>query len=299
MFIKIIHNHSHIVQECKTSVLRLFGKNKFLHSWLTWEEKRMRPKGTCWSIRLGVVGFLLFYGVMTGFAQESEKITTIHIVTPAWINQTQEDGSGLFFDIVRAVYEPLGIKMEFEIVPWERAMQLIGAKQADALLAVYSGNEGQIVPKYPLYLDCITAVFKKATIKDWQGRTTLNGKSAIWLRGYGYQDDFTDIQWTWSEIDEYQQAWDMLAADRVDIYLDTDFDIALYVKQQNIDMTPYQTETVKCENAYVGFAETEKSKKLIAMYDQRIPELLQSGELQKMFTQWGFSFKPFILEEKK
>jgi len=259
----------------------------------------MRPKGTCWSLRLGVLWFLLIYGVMTGFAQETEKITTIHIVTPAWINQTQEDGTGLFFDIVRAVYEPLGIKMEFEIVPWERAMQLIGAKQADAMLAVYSGNEGQITPKYPLYLDCISAVFKKATIKDWQGRTTLNGKSAIWLRGYGYQDVFTDIQLLWSEIDEYQQAWDMLAADRVDFYLDTDFDIAFYVKQQNIDLAPYQVETVKCENAYVGFAATEKSKKLIAMYDQRIPELLQSGELQKMFTQWGFSFKPFILEEKK
>jgi hypothetical protein len=73
------------------------------------------------------------------FAQELDKNKTIFIVTPEWDGQTNKDGTGLFFDIVRSVYEPEGIKMKFEIVPWKRAELMVISDKA-ALLDSYEEN---------------------------------------------------------------------------------------------------------------------------------------------------------------
>ena len=68
------------------------------------------------------------------------EIKTIHIVTPAWPDQTNEDGNGLFFDIVRSIYEPAGIKMKYEIVPWKRAELMLNSNRADAMVDLSSGG---------------------------------------------------------------------------------------------------------------------------------------------------------------
>lgn len=62
--------------------------------------------------RMGTVLFAFMMPLVYVFAQEPDKITEIHIVTPSWAGQTNEDGSGLFSDIVRNAYKPAGIKDE-------------------------------------------------------------------------------------------------------------------------------------------------------------------------------------------
>ena len=231
----------------------------------------------------------------------ADKITTIHIVTPSWVNQTHKDGTGLFFDIIRKVYEPVGIKMKFTIVPWKRAKMMIETNQADARLAVVRTGKEQVMPEYPLYVDYTVAIFKKDTIRDWKGIETLNGKNAVWMRGYDFHKihPLSDIQLEWSEINSWEQAWEMLEHDRVDVYIDALIDIAPYIKHHHIDMTPYRLETLYSRNAYMNFSESKRSKKLMEIYDKRIIELLHSGELKKCFEKWGVKFAPFKPEKEK
>ncbi|MBD3306105.1 hypothetical protein GF339_06935 [candidate division KSB3 bacterium] len=62
-------------------------------------------------------------------------------------------------------------------------------------------------------------------------------------------------------------------------------------------MTPYQIETVYTTNTYMAFADTPRSARLIAIYDQRIPELIESGELQQIFERWGAEYPSFTPAE--
>ncbi len=236
------------------------------------------------------------------FGQEvADKITTIHIVTPAWENQTHKDGTGLFFEIIRKVYEPVGIKMEFEIAPWKRAKMMIDSKNADARLVVFQTRKDQLVPRYPVYVDYTALVCRKDSISTWEGIKSLEGHSVIWMRGYDNHKlpILQDMKYEWFEVNSYEQAWKMLEAGRVDCYMEAFIDLKPYVEQHDVDLSAYYvSEDVYSANAYLEFAKTDRSKELIMIYDDRMPKLLASGELQQLFEKWDVRFVHFSPKEE-
>ena len=241
-----------------------------------------------------ILGLILC--IATGaYALEAEKTETIHIATPVWEGQTNEDGTGLFFDIIRAVYEPAGIKMKFQIMPWKRAVQTLLSGRADAVLDMYLEDleTDMIAPKYPLLKEFTVAIFKKERIKDWKGAESLSGLDLIWIRGYNYHNSrhLKGIKFNWSEIDDYDTAWRMLAKNRADAYLEAYTDAENYIKENKTDMNLYQMETIGGDKGYMVCKKSPKSEELVKIFDRRIVELLASGELEKIFAKWNYPFQ--------
>ncbi|WP_319522284.1 transporter substrate-binding domain-containing protein [uncultured Desulfosarcina sp.] len=220
----------------------------------------------------------------------------IDIATPQWDGQTNADGSGLFFEIVKRVYSPEGIEMKFNFVPWKRAQLMVSDKQADAMLCVWrehAQEEGQRIPRWPLFVEYTAVVFKKDRISSWDGLKSLDGKSAVWLRGYDYHTfaHLKPVHFSrWTEVDDYARAWLLLKSEHYDVYIDALIDIEFYIAEQSMDMKPYRLEILWGENAYVAFAPTEKSDRLIRIFDRRILELAVSGELKAIYDKWGVRY---------
>lgn len=253
---------------------------------------------TLFSFTAQLAVFLLFFPV---HGQPFDNIAEIRIATPEWQNQTHSDGTGLFFDIVRSVYEPVGIKMTFDILPWERAREMVASHKADAVLCVILPEDGLYTPRLPLYIEHTAAVFKKDRIKEWNGLKTLKNKSAVWIRGYNYHESpyLKNINLKWHEADTYDEAWISLTkADGADVYIDALVDIELYVKRKQMDISPYELKIIRKEKSYIGFSKTEKSKKLIEIYDKRIKDVFNSGELEKFFEKWNMEYAFFKPSEK-
>ncbi len=58
------------------------------------------------------------------FAQTGSPVyKEIKIVSDSWHNLTMENGTGLYFDLIRKVFEPLGIKVKIEIVHYARSVK--------------------------------------------------------------------------------------------------------------------------------------------------------------------------------
>lgn len=230
----------------------------------------------------------------------------IDIVTPQWDGQTNADGTGIFFEIVKQVYSPEGIAMKYRFVPWKRAQKMVGGKEADAMLCVWSEHareEGQRIPRWPFFVEYTAVVFKKDRIASWAGLKTLDGKSAVWLRGYDYHafDHFKPIHFSqWTEVDDYPRAWLLLKSGHYDVYIDALIDLEHYVAEQSVNMKPYRLEILWGENAYVAFAPTEKSDRLIRIFDRRILELAASGELKEIYDKWGVRYpqEAWVTEKK-
>ncbi|GBC62113.1 ABC transporter substrate-binding protein [Desulfonema ishimotonii] len=223
-----------------------------------------------------------------------EKITSIRIATPSWESQTNRDGSGLIFDIVRSVYEPVGIKMDYKLVPWKRAEAMLSSNRADAMLSARKRKD-RLTPEYPMWTEYTAAVFRKDNITAWSGIKTLEGRKAIWLRGYDFHTDDkmkpVYLKW-WGEVDAYAQGWSMLDKGRTDFFIDALVDINQYIKKSRVDMSPYRIEILWGEPSYMSFAETGKAEKLMKIYDKRIIELFKSGELKKLFDKWDIRYSP-------
>ena len=243
----------------------------------------------------GMVLFSVLCIAAGAYALEAGKIETIQIATPAWDGQTNEDGTGLFFDIIRAVYEPAGIKMKFQIMPWKRSVQEMLSGRADVVLDMYREDleKDMIAPKYPLLKEFTVAIFKKERITDWKGAESLRGLDLIWIRGYNYHNSrhLRGIKFNWSEIDDYDTAWRMLAKNRADAYLEAYTDAAHYIKENKTDMNLYRMETIGGDKGYTVFKKSAKSEELVKIYDTRIVELLASGELKKIFDKWNYPFQ--------
>ena len=236
---------------------------------------------------------MMLWGAASAYGQE---ITTLHILTPAWEDYTNEDGTGLWFEILRKVYEPVGITMTFDIVPWERARQKVIAHEADALLGEYEYDK-LLMPRYHLDIETGSVVFKKDL--TWDGKESLEGKKVVWLRGYDYHlaSALEGVNFQWHEVDTPAQALKMLKSGRVDFYMDDGDDMDSYMEKNNFDMTLYRREICYTANLYVAFGKSKRSEKLIKMYDARIPELLESGDLQQLFEKWEFTFPSFEPEQ--
>lgn len=242
--------------------------------------------------------FVLLFSIPI-FGQTPEKVTTIHVATPEWEDYTEKDGTGVYFDVLRAVYEPVGITLTYEIVPWKRAKEMVERNSADALLGEFY-NKDLFMSRYPIDFDETSVIFKKSKIGAWNGIQTLAGKTFVWLRGYDYhvEPEIAGIQIKWHEVDSTEQALKMLEKDRVDGYLDTTNEIEFYRDKLQLDAALYQIEPLWTRDLYIQFARTKNAERLLAIYDQRIPQLLADGTLKKFFEQRGLAFPAFTPREQ-
>ncbi|MDD9303172.1 MAG: transporter substrate-binding domain-containing protein [Desulfobacter sp.] len=222
-------------------------------------------------IGLIILGLGILFGWAGGaFADQSLK--TVSIITPEWKDQTNRDGTGLFFDIVRAVYQPAHIKMVFRFAPWKRCQATVNVNKADAMLCVWKSHalsQNQLTPRFPLYVEDTAVVFKKGSLFSWQGIHTLDYHRVAWLRGYNYHTvkAMSGIQLDlWEEVDSHEDAWQLLNHDRVDFYMDAGIDIDLYIRDENMDMGLYEKQRLWSQKAYVAFANTPRSARLAALF---------------------------------
>ncbi|MBN2651249.1 MAG: transporter substrate-binding domain-containing protein [Spirochaetales bacterium] len=235
------------------------------------------------------VFFTIFFSAFVG------SQTTILIATPEWEGSTNKDGTGLYFDIVRAVFEPAGYKVDYKIMPWKRAMKSVENSQADIIVGMYYYEESSdevpimktIYPKWPIYIEETAVVFKKSKFPNWAGISSLHGQTAVWPRGYNYHLFLGDIVPDWSETDNSELGLKMLEGDRMTFYIDAANDIDSAFVSLGMDRSIYRTEIIMTENLYVGFSQTARGQKLADLYDQRIQVLIKSGELKKIFEKNG------------
>ncbi|HCY84029.1 MAG TPA: hypothetical protein DHV36_02725 [Desulfobacteraceae bacterium] len=228
--------------------------------------------------------------------QDASDLHTIHIITPEWEAQTNRDGSGLFFEIVQAVYAPSGIHIKPTFAPWKRCQATVDAKKADAMLCVWkthAAEHGQLIPDYPMFIERTAVVFKRASLLDWHGVNAMDYKRAVWLRGYNYHTDphLASVQLVqWHEVDSHEEAWQQLNLDRFDFYIDALIDLDTYIQENNIDMGLYRKVVLWSQKSYVAFADTPKSRRLIDIYNRELPKLIKNGTLEMILEEYGQTF---------
>jgi polar amino acid transport system substrate-binding protein len=228
----------------------------------------------------------------------AEPITTFHVVSPVWENYTNADGTGLYWELLRAVYAPAGLTFTTETVPYKRAQQMLVNGQADILPGISMATDTCCAfSKRILDIGMMVAFFKKATIPDWQGERSLAGKSVAWIRGYSLQQQL-HVKVQIREISNEESGVAMVQQDHVDVFVDYDDNIQRIAQERHLDWNQYRMEDAIPDDLYMGFSKNDRGQQLRAIYDERIEELYQSGELQKIYAKWDYVFTPGKFEFK-
>jgi polar amino acid transport system substrate-binding protein len=212
----------------------------------------------------------------------------IILASEEWANATNRDGTGLYWDIFRAVYEPVGFKTKFIIRSYKGSVSLVKKNKIDAAVGIYPEEiKGALFSKYPFVKDYVLVLFKKNKLNQWNGQETLRNKKVGWIRGYSY-DDYLEVPVIKKEFNRRESILRRLDKDQLDFFMDTRNDVESVLSKGIIDVSRYTVETVLELERYLVFADNKKGKEFKTIFDHRFPHLVKSGEIEKLFAKWNW-----------
>jgi polar amino acid transport system substrate-binding protein len=230
--------------------------------------------------------FLLGWVPYSAHAAEAPK--EILFASEEWTDATNRDGTGLYWDIFRAVYEPAGVKVNFIIRSYEGSINLVTTNKADAVVGSYKDEiKGMLYSNDAFDADSIVALFKKGTVSNWQGKESLKGKTVAYVKGYSIAQ-YLGVPVEQKEFDTRENILQVLDKGRVDFYLENEDDLDQVLELGIVDKNKFQKEPVMDLGLYLAFPNNDKGKALKAIFDEAYPKLKASGEIQKLLTKWNW-----------
>ncbi len=219
---------------------------------------------------------------------------TIYVINPEWPDFVQSDGTGIIMDILRAVYEKNGYTINLKIAPYPRANDHVKKGKKDIFFGVYSMKKRKelgmkvktYTPDYPYSIERTVAVFRKDHVSNWKGQENLKGQRVAAIRAYDY-NKVIPVPMEYYEVTEHYQGWNMLKNGRIMFFLDDYADVVSYIRDNKVDMTPNRIETVLLANLYIGYTMNDRGKKLAAIYDKEMPELINTGVIAEFYKKRG------------
>jgi ABC-type amino acid transport substrate-binding protein len=232
---------------------------------------------------------------MLGSAVRANELPTtpsqIHLASEEWNDYTAADGHGLAWDVLRAVFEPAGVMLQLRTVPYTRSVGLVQRGEADAWVGSYRKEVGGVLyPRWHYDKDHIYALGLASNPAPTLA--TLGGYRLAWVRGYQYQNYLPNIH-SFNEVQRRTGILPMLLHGRADYYIDALTEIDFVLREAPNPALFRRTHLAEL-SVFLGFANTPRSRALLALFDQRMELLVKSGELRPIFERWK---QPYPFDE--
>lgn len=207
----------------------------------------------------------------------------IHLASEDWEDYTAADGHGLGWDVLRAVFEPAGVKLDIRTEPYTRSVGLAQRGEVDACVGSYRDESNDLLyPHWNFDTDHIYALGLASNPPPTLD--TLGNYRLAWVRGYKYQDYLPNVH-RFNEVIRRTGILSMLTHNRADYYIDALTEVD-YVVGRAKDPSQFLRTHIAELPLYLCFANNPKARTLMALFDQRMALLVQSGELKPIFAKW-------------
>lgn len=255
-------------------------------------------------MRLFFLSFFMFcmLTVSTGHA-ETEKIT---VVADEWCPfncAPDSDLPGILIEIAQKAFSKKGIEIDYQIVPWERALEgvregkfnaAVGASTGDAPDFIFPG-EG-IDPKMSFF------VLKGSNIKI-EKLEDLSKISLGSISGYSYnseidkyiddnQGDIKKIQLVAGE-DGLEMNIKKLLHKRIDAFVDSElvgkYTLSSFPERDQVLAIPAPLSNDSNEVFLAFSPKIDKSKEYAQILSDELKSLKNSGELNKILARYGIN----------
>ncbi|MCR8921336.1 transporter substrate-binding domain-containing protein [Dasania sp. GY-MA-18] len=215
------------------------------------------------------------------------NITQITVSCDNWPGTCNRDGSGLYFEILRAIYEPEGIHIKHRIDPFMRGLKLVEEQQVDVMAAAYKIPEREqrfTFPKTRLITEYTSVLYKSTQQVPSEGK--LKGRINI-IRGYDYSA-YIDTSAKINEIGSIDQGIKMVLSGRSDYFINAFYDS--YAALQRLSKTEGELvpnkvslKILDSKPIYLVFPNSAHGQNLARLYDKNIQRLFNSGALKDFF----------------
>lgn len=225
-------------------------------------------------------------------AETAGKPKQIELVSEAWHDLTRKDGSGLYFDLVRMVFERQGVQVRIRIVPYARSVQIVREKKADAWVASFlQEKDFPLYPKWHFDRNAQVVVYRKNLPAGFTDLKSLRNQRVAWLRDFGL-DRYIREPMKITEVDALSSGLQMLEHGRIDYLVCAKSDLADAVKNDKINMAPFETKFMLHLGLFLAFADTPRGAQLRDLWDREMESLHKAPEFRAIYQKYGYDY-PF------
>lgn len=243
----------------------------------------------------------LIIGLLAGLlpsplARAEQSVTaprTAVIASAPWEGQSNVDGTGIYWDIMRALFTPVDIAVETVSAPYKRATAMVRAGEADLYLGAFLDEvPWALFPEQFYDAERLTAVIRRDRAAGWVGEESLSGRRVGYILGYDYAGQLVVPVDSW-ELPERESGLRMVVRGRLDAFLDARTDVTLVLERNPALRLDLTLVPVKVLPLYPAFADTPRGRRLRTVYEARIQTLLRDGTLEQLYLRHDFSFAEF------
>lgn len=238
---------------------------------------------------------LLLLPVSVSAGGGAGDIHTVVVVGPSWENFTNKDGTGLYHDILNAVFGLYGITMVRQYVPSERAYDLVRSGRADIMTCHDEAEAPLQLARHPMYAGAYHVFFSPEREGPWRGVQTMRDKTVVWRIGYYSQHNFP-VSVHPREVKSGSAALGMVLLGRADFYVDDALFIKTSIEENKIPFDPemFETRIAGYRTYHPVLLQSDRGNAIKDLYDRGIEQLIMEGRLQSIFAKWGFPFPPYV-----
>ena len=212
-------------------------------------------------------------------------------VSPDWeADDPAGSSKSLIFDILNAIYEPLGYEILHQQFPLKRAQNMLTSGEAQ-LLGAAQALEGLAVPHYPIINQSEMVMYRRARMSLSSGADGLQGLFGVWpavkndalIQRYPFLNGMA--------VDSSSEAFSLLISGTrpIDYYIDTSSRMAATMEKSLTVYEPgdFAIGQLTVEPHYILFAKTTEGVLLRKQFESGIESLYCSGELIEIYDGWS------------
>jgi ABC-type amino acid transport substrate-binding protein len=228
-------------------------------------------------------------------ARAGQSVAVVRVVSPAWDSFTNADGTGLYFDLLDAVFRGLyGIDVEHHFVPSLRATHMVRENEADMMVCKARVDPPLVMARMPMYESVYAVFFDAGNVRPWKGRESMAGRSVVWRIGY-YDERYIPEGMRTKEVKTGVSALGMVVLGRSDFYLDDPVLIRESIARSELafDKDRFRIEPVGFRSYHPVLAPTARGRTIMDLYDNGIRTLHDQGALEAIYAKWGHAVPDF------
>lgn len=252
------------------------------------------------NLTIKVLGSLLV-SLACGFSSASADTITVRADSwPPFNDDPSSDQPGYVVELLKAVFEPLGHVIDYQTLPWTRAVEDVTAGKIDAIIgASETDAPGCVFPSEPIGMMANHLYVLKGSAWSFQGLDSLKGIKLGCIEGYAYDE---------AEIDAYIKASSApavqavtgdgalekniqkLQAGRIDAIIECAPVMQFTLQKMSIAedvIVATGPQAGESSPLYVAFTPAkETSKKYAEQFSEGLGKLRASGELKRILDRY-------------
>lgn len=236
---------------------------------------------------------VLVAALLTSTASHSQEIKEVISTSPSWNTFTNRDGTGLYHEILDAVFAQYGITVRHIYSKSIRSEEMVLKGEADMMTCDDAASPPLKLARYPMYTNDFYVFFKKGRMK-WKGEESLRGETVLAQPTYYAASNFP-VPVTIKEVQTGAQALALIMMDRYTFYVDDMTLIRQSMKENDLTFNKelYDIQKVGSRSYHPLFSNTKRGQEIMELYDSGVVKLHKAGKLKPIFDKWGYQYPDY------